>query len=214
MEQRIHWLQPKRTAFWVGLLIAVMILAAPLLISFSFTLENDPASECTRFSVSFVMWSFSGLMLLLVIPLLVFVHRIVNTRLGFRDEWVLVERANGLVHIARDEDLISVNNGFIIEGVTIPTGNPKMPLYKGRDLEKWLKPRLARGDSLGPIQQLTWQWQHRRGLFIAIVVAILGGAALIAAMETGWMEEQFERWLGAQPECRDAIKEMNEGRKS
>jgi hypothetical protein len=202
MEARIHWLQPKKTPFRVGLLIALMILAAPLLISISFPLTDDPASECTRFSMNVVMWSFSGMMLLLVIPLLVFVHRLVNTRLGFRDEWVLVERANGPVHIARDEDLISVNQGFIIEGVTIPTGNPKMPLYKARELETWLKPRLARGSRLGPVQQLTWQWRNRRSLFVVVCAGIVAGTALIVAMESGWLEVQFKDWLERQPECR------------
>lgn len=207
MEARIHWLQPKKTAFRLGLLFTAVILAAPLALHTGFPVDEDPRAACTRFSISVVVWGFSGLMLLLVVPLLVFVHRLVNTRLGFRDEWVLVERANGPVHIARDEDLIRVNHGFIIAGVTVPTGNPKMPLYKAGELDQWLAPRLARGSRLGPIGHLSWQWQNRRGLVVVICAGIVAGIALVAALESGWMEQQFIRWLEARPECESALQE-------
>jgi hypothetical protein len=213
MEARIHWLQPKKTAFRVGLLMTLVLVAAPLLIHAGLPTSDDPGRDCIRFSFNFVMWSFSGLMLMLVVPLLVFVHRILNTRLGFRDEWVLVERANGAVHIARDEDLISVNQGFIIEGVTIPTGNTKMPLYKASDLEEWLQPRLARGSRLGPIQQLDWQWRNRRGLVLLMCGGILVGLVLVASIESGWMEDQFKAWLESQPECRDVMQDMRDAGK-
>lgn len=214
MEASIHWLEPKKTPLWIGVLVVALSLGAPLLMEASFPPGDTPSDQCMHFSVSVVMWSFSAAMLLLFIPLLFFIRGVVNNRLGFRNEWVLVERRSGPVLMARDEDLTRVNNGFIIEGVTIPTGNPRFTLYTRKDLETWLHPRLARGKDLGPMRQLSWQWQHRRGQFILMITAIIAGLALIAAMEGGWMEAQFKDWLENQPECRGLLDAPGDGEPS
>jgi len=202
MEAGIHWLAPKKTALWMGVLLLCTVLLMPLLMIVVAPEGNDPKQVCTRYALNIALWGFTAFMLVIFVPLILKMRTVVRTRLGFRDEWVLVDHGNGTIYIARDEDLIGVNNGFMIDGVTIPTGNPNMALYNSGDLDTWLKPRLARGKTLGPIQQLTWQWHNRRGLFIVSAIGICAGLVLVVAMEAGWLEKHFKDWLDTQPECR------------
>ena len=204
MDARIHWLSPKKTALWLALLGVGLTLAMPLLIGMGIPETDDPKKICSRYTLNLMVWGFTGMMLLIFIPLLMKMRGMMRMRIGVCDEWVLVDHGNGTVRIAADKDLIKVGNGFIVDGITIATGNPQMTLYDRKELEKWLQPRLDRCSTLGPIQQLSWQWQHRRGLFVLSAAAVVAGLALIVAMESGWLEGRLERWVKTRPACWDA----------
>lgn len=209
MEAAIHWLQPKKTPLWIGALSLLAMLAMPLIMDLALPETEEPERLCIRYSMNIVVWVFTGAMVLILVPLVIKLRTTVSTRIGFRDEWVLVDHGNGSMYIAQDKDLVSVNNGFMIDGVTIPTGNHQISLYDSAELEKWLEPRLAVGSKLGLIQQTRWQWHNRRGLFLLSLLGIILGGALIIVIEMGWLENRFEEWLQTRPECQMQMEEAD-----
>ena len=201
MDARIRWLQPGKSMMWIGLLIVGLGLAMPLAIALRMPGEDDQVSACAGFTLGILTWGAAGMLLIILVPVLFKLRTLASTRIGVCDEWVLVDHGNGVVRVARDEDLLRVANGFIIEQVAVPTGTPQKSLYDKKELEKWLEPRLRRAGRLSSIKHLAWQWQHKRRLFIAGVVGILLLLAAVGAMEAGWAEEGFRAWLESRPEC-------------
>jgi hypothetical protein len=205
LDTRIHWILPRERLLWIGLFAVALALLIPVVIGLGDFSEGEHASGCSKFTLGMMTWGTVGIMLLVLVPLLLKLRSIAFTRIGVCDEWVLVDYGNGVVRMARDEDLLRVPNGFIIEQVTVPTGNHQQSLYDKKELEQWLQPRLKRGGELGPIKQLAWQWQNKRGLFIAGAIAVVLMLIAVVATEMGWLEHAFEQWVESRPECQKSL---------
>ncbi len=201
LEARVHWLEASKKPLWLLAVVGLLLVAMPVGITVGMPQPEDAKEICTRFTVDVTVWAMTGLLLVVVVPVWWKLRQVVSTRIGIADEWVLVDRGNGPVLGARDEDLLRVANGFMIDGVTIPTGSPQMSLFDKKELEQWLQPRLDRGQSLGPIKQLVWQWRHQRGMFVLTWTLVALGLVVVLGMELGWFEGWFEQWLKTRPEC-------------
>jgi hypothetical protein len=180
---------------WVGMprfdLFAIVIgLLAITLVSLGFVdVGADAQAKCTGMNV---IWMMCGVMLVLVIvPLGIVRRRLKNTNIGVRDEWVIVRFPDGTTEIARDRDLLEMNNGFIINQRKVSVGNERHTLYNKKDTESLLKPRLERAKKLTGREQMRWEWQHNRRatLLIGSISVILLIAALM--LELGYGED----WL-------------------
>jgi hypothetical protein len=143
------------------------------------------------------------LILPVLIPLAVLARRFHNTRIGVRDEWVVVRFPDGNLESGRDRDLHSVKNGFIINNRRVAVGHEAYPLYDKSDVRTLLQPRLANATAMGLREQFIFDWQHNRGVLLAAGVAILLAIAAIIALESdgadNWLEQRLAAMLG--PEC-------------
>ena len=192
---------------WVGMprfdVLAIIIgLLVITLISLGFV--DAGADAKARCSGMDVIWMMSGLMLVLVIvPLGIMRRRLKNTNVGVRDEWVMVRFPDGTTEIARDRDLLEMNNGFIINQRKVSVGNERQTLYRKKDLEALLKPRLERAKKLTVQEQMRWEWQHNRRttLFIGSISVILLITVLVLEFGYGddWLKNKIRN--SASPEC-------------
>lgn len=203
MDPRIHWLHARKAPLRTGMLAFFAMLLMPLVLALDLPGEGGDSAECTRLTMEIVIWGGCGLLAAITLPLGLHMRNITRTRIGVADEWVLVDHGNGVVRIARDEELLRVNNGFIIDQTTVPTGTPQVSLYDKAEVEQWLKPRMQRATHLGPLAQTKWQWQHKRSLFIALAIGIALMVVLLVMVEAGWAEQWFTRWIESQPACQE-----------
>ncbi len=180
---------------WVGMprfdLFAIIIgLLVITLISLGFVGVGTEAKA--NFTGMNVIWMMCGVMLVLVIvPLGIARRRLKNTNIGVRDEWVIVRFPDGTTEIARDRDLLEMNNGFIINLRKVSVGNERHSLYSKKDMEALLKPRLEKARKLTGQEQIRWEWQHNRRttLLVGSISVILLIAVLM--LELGYGED----WL-------------------
>ena len=201
MDPRIHWLLAKKMPLRMGVLTAFLFFLIPVVLGLGVFQGDDAASACVQLTVRVVAWATVGLGVAVMVPVVFNLWRIAHTRVGVLNEWVLVDHGNGVIRIARDEDLLRVANGFIIDYTTIPTGTPQLSLYDKKELDQWLVPRLERATTLGPLQQTAWQWHNKRGAFIALLLGVIILLPLAIAVQGGWAKNRFEQWQQTQPEC-------------
>jgi hypothetical protein len=201
LDPRIHWLQPKKMPLRLGFLAALLFLLIPVALGLDVFQGDDAASACAQLTMRVVAWSTVGLGMVVMVPVVLNLWRVARTRVGVLSEWVLVDHGDGNIRIARDEDLLRVANGFIIDYTTIPTGTPQLSLYDKKELEQWLMPRLACATVLNPLQQTVWQWHNKRGVFIALLLGVIILLPLAIAVQGDWAKNRFEQWLQTQPEC-------------
>ena len=204
LDARVHWLIASQRPLWLMAVVALLVLAMPLSLGLVTPPAEDAAERCATFSLRLLIGGATAFMVLILGGLIWKMRQVVATRIGVADEWVLVDRRSGPVQIARDEDLLRIANGFIIDGVAVPTGNQQMPFYDRQALAQWLQPRLERAPLLGPGKHLAWQWQNQRRMFILTTGLALAGLAAVLSLELGWFEPWFEQWLQAQPACAEA----------
>lgn len=200
-DSRIHWIEPRKTMLRAMMVTIPLVACIPLLSRLYSPESLDPAGQCDSFRLSFILWAFTGITLAVLVPVFLLLKRVVATRIGVLDEWVLVDRGAAGVLIARDEDLFSVRNAFIIHNTTIALGNMQASVYDWKELTQWLTPRLVRAKTLTVGQQLVWQWQNQRTTVVLTLFGIGLALALIVAIESGYFKAQVDAWILRQPAC-------------
>jgi hypothetical protein len=203
-EISIQWLKKPRFNLATVMLALIAGLTLGLIVLIPSLEPNKPCSIG-----QLIMALTLAMVIPIIVPLVVFRNRMHKTRVGVRDEWVIVQFHDSRVEMSRDRDLMTSNNGFIINNRRVGIGNDRHYLYDKKDIEALLQPRLAKAKKLGVGAQMAWEWQHNRRTTLALGVLTVLALALYVALEFGtgkeWMEKQLIAMMG--PECEAAVQE-------
>lgn len=201
-DSSVEWLgRPRFDLF--AIVVGLVVIA---IISLGFIDAGaDEKSSCSGMNMIWFMTVMISMAV--IVPLVIARRRLKNTHIGVRDEWVIVRFPDGGTEMARDRDLLEVNNGFIINQRKVSLGNQQHTLYDKKDIEALLKPRLAVAKTMGPIEHMRWEWQHnkRTALLVSAASVILLTAALMLELGYGdvWLRDKMSN--SDSPECQKDI---------
>jgi len=184
--------------------ILLIIVAALTLLLIVLIPSLEPNKPCAMGPL--ILGLTLAMVLPIFIPLAIIRKRIKNTRIGVRDEWVIVKFHDGAVDVARDRDLLVINNGFIINNRKAAIGNDKKYLYDKKDIDTQLQPLMANAKKLNISEQMAWEWRLNRKASLALGVLTVLALVIYVVLEFGsgkdWLQEQLTSMMG--PECQAA----------
>lgn len=207
LDARVHWLSASRRPLYLTAIVIVLIVAMPVALTAGKPAPESAQAQCASFTTELAVWGAVAFITLIMVPAWFRMRQTLATRIGVADEWVLVDRGSGPVLIDRQENLLRIANGFIIDKVPVVIGTPQMAIYDRDEVGRTLLPRLEKGRTLGAGAHMVWQWRNQRAFFITTSLFIVLSLAGMIAVELDWFEPWIDQWLQAQPACAQALEQ-------